>query len=214
MSISFPKIYPILDSSCIPAEDRSAFLRTLGEALASSGVKMLEYRNKTGSEAELRADTAILRAAMPAGKVKLILGDRADLVEEFGFDGAHLEQGDITPAEARRLLGPERIIGTSGGGDALSQRILEAPEANYYSVGAVFPTQTKQLTKPPIGVEGVRRLRALAGAGPVLSAVGGITRATTLEVLAAGADMVAVCGGIFRQPDPAAEFRRWMAALG
>jgi len=63
-------------------------------------------------------------------------------------------------------------------------------------------------------MNGVRRLREEAGPGPVLVAVGGITLATAAEALAAGASMVAVAGGIFRQADPAAEFRRWMMELG
>jgi thiamine-phosphate pyrophosphorylase len=85
---------------------------------------------------------------------------------------------------------------------------------DYLSIGPVYPTRTKQTSKPPIGLEGVRRLRAQAGAGPVLVAVGGITLATAATALAAGATVVAVAGALFRQPDPAAEFRRWVAELG
>ena len=214
MAISFPKIYPILDTSFIPAAGRAEHLRRLGGSLAEAGVTLLEYRNKTGAEAELLSDAAVLRAAMPAGQVKLILDDRADLIEQIGFDGVHVDAGDATPAEARRLLGPDRIIGTfGGGGSGMVPGILETP-ANYFSIGIVYPTRTKQVSSPPIGIEGVRKLRAEAGAAPVLVAIGGITLATAAEVLAAGASVVAVAGAIFRQPDPAAEFRRWMAELG
>ena len=150
---------------------------------------------------------------MPAGKIKLILDDRVDLVEQIGFDGVHVDAGDAAPAEARRRLGPERIVGTFGGSEALVPGILDEP-VDYFSIGPVFPTRTKQTTKTPIGMEGVRRLREEAGAGPVLVAVGGITLATAAEALAAGASMVAVAGGIFRQADPAAEFRRWIVELG
>jgi thiamine-phosphate pyrophosphorylase len=90
--------------------------------------------------------------------------------------------------------------------------ILAAP-VNYFSIGAVFATRTKQVSSPLIGMEGIRRLRQEAGAGPVLVAIGGITMASAAEALAAGATVVAVAGGIFRQPDPAAEFRRWVAEL-
>jgi thiamine-phosphate pyrophosphorylase len=85
---------------------------------------------------------------------------------------------------------------------------------DYLSIGPVYPTRTKQTSKAPIGMEGVRRLREEAGPGPVLVAVGGITLATAAEALAAGATVVAVAGAIFRQPEPAAEFRRWLAELG
>jgi thiamine-phosphate pyrophosphorylase len=213
MSFLFPKLYPILDTSFIPAMGRYEFLRRLGGSLADAGVTLLEYRNKNGAETELKADAAVLRTALPAGQVKLILDDRAELVEEIGFDGAHVDDGDLKPAEARRLLGPERIIGTFGGGAALVEGILAQP-ADYFSIGVVYPTRTKQVAAAPIGLEGVRRLRELAGPGPVLAAIGGITRANSAEVLAAGATMVAIAGGLFRQQDPAAEFRGWMAELG
>ena len=66
MSISFPKIYPILDSAAIPQANRKEFLHKLASELAEAGVTLLEYRNKTGSESELLTDAAILRAAFPA----------------------------------------------------------------------------------------------------------------------------------------------------
>ncbi len=140
MRNSFPKIYPILDSSYIPAIGRAEFLRRLAGSLAEAGVTLLEYRNKAGLEDELKTDAAVLRAALPAGQVKLILDDRVDLVESLGFDGVHVDAGDVTPTEARRLLGPERLIGTFGGGDALLADILRAP-VDYLSIGPVFHHQ-------------------------------------------------------------------------
>jgi thiamine-phosphate pyrophosphorylase len=213
MPFSFPKVYPILDSSYIPTVGRADFLRRLGGSLAEAGVTLLEYRNKNGSEDELKADAEVLRGALPVAQVKLILDDRVDLVQAVGFDGAHVDAGDVTPTEARRLLGPGRLIGAFGGGDALLADILLAP-VDYLSIGPVFPTRTKQTTKAPIGVEGVRWLRAQAGPGPVLVAVAGITLETAAAVLLAGADVVAVSEALFRQADPAGEYRNWVAELG
>jgi thiamine-phosphate pyrophosphorylase len=213
MSHSFPRVYPILDASIIPATDRVAFLQRLSSELTAAGVTLLEYRNKAGFEAELIADGEALRAAMPAGRVRLILDDRVDLVERLQFDGVHVDAGDASPAETRRLLGPNRIVGTFGGSEALVEDILLAP-VDYLSIGPVFSTRTKQTSRPPIGPEGVKWLRAQAGPAPVLVAVGGITRATAASVILAGADVVAVSEGIFGQPDAAAEFRAWMAELG
>ena len=212
MSNSFPKLYPILDAAYIPALGRGAYLHMLGSRLADAGVTLLEYRNKSGDDAELRADAAILRSELPEGKVKLILDDRADLIEHIGFDGVHVDAGDIPPTEARRLLGPDAIIGTFGGRDAILPGVLSEP-VDYFSIGPVFHTRTKHTSKPPIGVEGVRSLRAQAGPAAILVAVGGITLATAAAVLAAGADRVAVSEAIFRHTDPAGEFRRWMAEL-
>jgi thiamine-phosphate pyrophosphorylase len=213
MTILFPKVYPILDASILPLAGRTEFLRRLGGQLAEDGVELLEYRNKSGSDAEILADAQALREAMPVGQVKLILDDWADLVDKTGFDGVHVDTGDRTPAEARLLLGPERIVGTYGGTEKLEADILLAP-ADYFSIGPVFPTRTKATSKTPIGPDGVRQLRAEAGPDTVLVAVGGITLATAAEVLAAGANVVAVAEAIFGQADPAAEFRRWKAELG
>jgi thiamine-phosphate pyrophosphorylase len=213
MRFLFPKIYPILDASTIPVEGRAAYLRRLGGSLADAGVTLLEYRNKTGAEGELLADAEILREAMAAEKVKLILDDRADLVVRVGFDGVHVDAGDVTPAEARRLLGPDRIVGTFGGSDGLLPGILEEP-VDYIAIGPVYPTTTKQTKTTPIGLEGVRRLRLAAGPDRVLTAAAGITLETAPLVLAAGASTVAVSAAIFRGEDPAAEFRRWLAVVG
>jgi thiamine-phosphate pyrophosphorylase len=213
MKFAFPRIYPILDSSFIPSASRADFLRQLGASFSDAGVTLLEYRNKTGLVAEILADAAILRASMPREKTKLILDDRADLVEQSGFDGVHVDAGDLTPAEARRLVGPDRIVGTFGGSDTLLPGVLEAP-VDYLAIGPVFATRTKQTDKRPIGIDGVRRLREQAGPDVILSAAAGITLASAIAVLDAGASMVAVAEAIFRVPDPAAEFTRWVKHLG
>lgn len=188
------------------------FLDRLGKSLADAGVMLLEYRAKGAADAELLADAEVLRRAMPAGQVKLILDDRADLVERAGFDGVHVDAGDVSPGEARRILGPDRIVGTFGGSDLLLPGVLELP-ADYFSIGPVFATTTKKTDKARIGIEGVRRLREAAGAGPALVAAAGITFETAPQVLAAGATTVAVAAALFTRPDPAAEFRRWLDAM-
>ena len=216
MPFRFPVVYPILDASFIPSPiaspDRLAFLKRLGSSLADAGVTLLEYRNKTGTDAELIADARILRMSMPAGKVKLILDDRCDLVDATEFDGVHVDAGDISPIEARKLLGSGRIVGTFGGSGSLLPGILEEP-VDYLAIGPVFPTTTKQTSKAPIGIEGVRHLREQAGADAVLVAAAGITLETAAAVLEAGASTLAVAAAIFRAPDPAEEFRRWMQTL-
>jgi thiamine-phosphate pyrophosphorylase len=212
MTTSIPTIYPILDSARIPATGRTNFLHRLGRSLADAGVTLLEYRNKSGAEAELLSDAEVLRESLPAGQVKLILDDRVDLVLRAGFDGVHVDPGDASPGEARRILGPGLIIGTFGGGASLVPGVLNEP-ADYFSIGPVFATTTKQTEKAPIGVEGVRRLRGEAGPNPMLVAAAGVTLATAPAVLAAGANTVAVAAALFGAPDPAAEFRRWSAVL-
>ena len=196
----------------IPCQKRDEFLRRLGGALADAGVLLLEYRNKSGSDEEVLADAAILREAIPP-PARLILDDRAHLVAEAGFDGVHVDAGDLAPSEARNLLGLGRIVGTFGGSEALIPGVLEQP-ADYFSIGPIGLTTTKVTSKAPIGPEGVRRLRAAAGPGVVLVAAGGITLENAPEVIEAGATTVAVAAAIFRTPDAASEFRRWKKLLG
>ncbi len=213
MPFRFPKLYPILDSSVLPAEGRASHLHELGSSLAGVGVPLLEYRNKTGTDEQILEDAEALRAAMPMGKVRLILDDRADLVQQVNFDGVHVDSGDLSPAEARALLGPDKIVGTYGGTEALLPGILDAP-VDYLSIGPIYPTTTKSTTKSPIGLDGVRQLRIQAGPDAILVAVGGITLDTASEILAAGASVIAVSAAIFRAADPAAEARRWIKSLG
>lgn len=211
MEFVFPKVYPILDSARIPREDRAAFLHQLATSLAKAGVALLEYRNKTGAESEILSDASILRAAMP--ETRLILDDRVDLVDQTRFDGVHVDSGDQTADEARQILGPNRIIGTFGGSEDLVTGILQA-QADYLSIGPIAHTTTKQTTKPPIGAEGVRRLREQAGPAVRLIAVGGVTLEMAPLLIAAGATAVAVAAAIFGSANPAGEFERWKQAVG
>jgi thiamine-phosphate pyrophosphorylase len=161
MGFSLPLVYPILDSAYIPAMDRAAFLERLGRSLADAGVRLMEYRNKIGADAEVLADARILRAAMP--QARLILDDRVDVAMAAGFDGVHVDAGDLPPVDARRLLGAEAVIGTSAGSEAQLLEGLASP-VDYVALGPVFPTMTKQTSAASIGIEGVRRFRALVGA--------------------------------------------------
>jgi thiamine-phosphate pyrophosphorylase len=212
MSFSLPRVYPILDSSVIPSIGRAAWLDRLARSLADAGITLLEYRNKPGSDAELLADCAVLRQALPAGQVRLVLDDRAHLVLAAGFDGVHVDADDVSPSEARALLGPGRLVGTFGGSENLRPGILSEP-ADYLAIGPVFPTTTKDTNRPPIGIAGVRRLREQAGPTAILVAAAGITLASAPEIIASGANTVAVAAAIFCQKDPAAEFSLWIKRL-
>jgi thiamine-phosphate pyrophosphorylase len=211
MWLRLPKVYPILDSSTIPASaERESFLDRLGRSLADAGVELLEYRNKPGPDAEVFADARALRVAMPA--VKLVMDDRVDVALAAGFDGVHVDTGDLPPDVARKLMGADALIGTSAGGEAKWGEAVGL-SADYVAFGPVFATTTKQTPLQPIGIEGVRRFRAVAGPDVVLVAAAGITLETAPDVLSAGTDTVAVSAAIFRAAEPAKEFRRWLERL-
>ena len=213
-SQSIPRLYPILDAGILPAqpEARAEFLSHLGRELAATDLTLLEYRNKRDSDAQVFADALLLRTLLPAGRVRLVLDDRVDVALAAAFDGVHVDAGDLPPQAARALLGTERIVGTSASSASALTAALAQP-VDYVSFGPIFPTTTKQTDVAPIGMEGVRRFRALAGAGAVLVAAAGITLDTAPAILAAGASAVAVSAAIFHAENPAAEIRKWLKVL-
>lgn len=155
---------------------------------------MLQYRNKSGSEAEVLADALVLRSAAPVGQCTLILNDYPRLAIEAGFDGVHVGQGDMPVEEARALVGYERIVGVS---THTPEQISNAEwnSADYTAIGPVFATSTKLNPDPVIGLEGVMHARNLTIKR--LIAIGGITLENCKTVLDAGADSVAVISAIF-----------------
>jgi thiamine-phosphate pyrophosphorylase len=128
------------------------------------------------------------------------------------FDGVHVDAGDIPPPDARLLMGSGAIIGTSASDEPQLTAALSSG-VDYVAFGPVFPTSTKQTSAPPIGIEGVRRFRALAGAGPKLVAAAGITLESAPAILRAGADCLAVSSAIFAKEDPSSVLRKWLDLL-
>jgi thiamine-phosphate pyrophosphorylase len=153
---------------------------------------------------QLRAEPALsLSKGVPAPhNLKLIMNDRADLCLAAGFDGAHVGQGDLSPEAVRAIIGPERWLGVSTHNpEQLGEADLTS--ADYLAIGPVFATSSKDKPDPVVGLEGVRRARALTR--KPLVAIGGITRANAASVIEAGADSVAVISDLLREPRKSAE---------
>jgi thiamine-phosphate pyrophosphorylase len=190
------RLYPILDAGFLspPGPLREARLRSWMAELLSAGVTLLQYRNKTGTEAEVLTDALVLRAAAPIGLCTLILNDYPRLAVEAGFDGVHVGQGDMPVEEARALVGYERMVGVS---THTPEQISDAGwnSADYTAIGPVFATSTKLNPDAVIGVEGVLRAQDLTIKR--LVAIGGITLENCRAVLDAGADSLAVISAIF-----------------
>jgi thiamine-phosphate pyrophosphorylase len=130
------------------------------------------------------------------------MNDRADLCLAVGFCGMHVGQDDLSPESARRLIGPELVLGISTHNP---QQLRDADQttADYLAIGPVFATSSKERPDPVVGLEGVRRARELTG--KPLVAIGGITRANARFVIEAGADSVAVISDLIRGPRKSAE---------
>jgi thiamine-phosphate pyrophosphorylase len=201
-----PTLYAILDASCF-SDDAALFV--FARELAVAGVTLVQYRNKHGSARqmlshgrELRHIFASAASSSNVAPATLIMNDRADLCLAAGFDGVHVGQDDLSPAGVRSVIGPERWLGVSTHNPE-QIRTADQTDAAYIAVGPVFATGSKANPDPVIGLNGVRAARALTR--KPLVAIGGITRANFREVLAAGADSVAVIRDLLKDPRRAAQ---------
>lgn len=196
--IRLPRLYAILEASRFP--DTPALLYVAGE-LQTGGVTLLQYRNKTGSARRILEDARELKRRV-SESVRLIMNDRADLCVAAGFDGVHVGQDDLSPEGARRVIGPGLILGVSTHNPKQLQE-SNSTSADYLAIGPVFGTSTKENPDPVVGIDGVRRARALTR--KPLVAIGGITRENVRTVIEAGADSVAVISDLLREPRKSAE---------
>jgi thiamine-phosphate pyrophosphorylase len=129
----------------------------------------------------------------------LIVNDRADLALLLKADGIHVGQEDLPPRDARRLLGPDAVIGLSV--ETLEQALeAEAEDIDYLGVSPIFATPTKPDTRGEWGLAGLRRLRRLTRRD--LVAIGGINPENAGAVIEAGADGIAVVSAICAAADP------------
>lgn len=196
--IALPRLYAILDTNCFP--DAEALVAAAQE-LVSAGCTVLQYRNKSGN-ARTMLDQARELKRRVGDSVTLIMNDRADLCLAADFDGVHVGQDDLSPESVRKIIGPNRMLGVSTHNpDQLREADLTS--ADYLAIGPVFATTSKEKPDPVVGLEGVRRARALTR--KPLVAIGGITRANAASVIDAGADSVAIISDLVRDPRKSAE---------
>jgi thiamine-phosphate pyrophosphorylase len=204
--IVLPRLYPILDSNSFT--DPQSLLAAC-EELVSAGCTLIQYRNKSRNPRqmldqprELRERVSRIENQSPHPRVRLIMNDRADLALAADFDGVHVGQDDLSPEAVRKIIGPNRWLGVSTHNP---EQVAEADQtsADYLAIGPVFSTSSKDKPDPVVGLEGVRRARALTR--KPLVAIGGITRANAAPVIAAGADSVAVISDLLWEPRKSAE---------
>ena len=191
--------------------DLDAFAGELEAALGAGDVAALQIRLKPAGDDQVRA---AVRRFMPIAHrhgVAVILNDRPDLAAELGCDGVHVGDEDPAVETARRILGPHAMIGATCR-DSRHQA-MEAAEAgaDYVAFGAFFPTDTKQTTARPDPE--ILTIWQETMAVPCV-AIGGITVDNAAVLIAAGADFLAVSGGVWRHPEgPAAAVRAFDALM-
>ena len=169
------------------------------EAAAAGGTTIVQLRDPGASTRSLIDQGRALKPLLDGFGVPLIVNDRIDVALAIGADGVHVGRNDMQPDDARRLLGPDAIVGWSVTGvDDLGA--IDPAVVDYVGVGPVFPTATKPDAAAPLGVDGVRALRPRIPV-PVV-AIGGIGLANAAEVVAAGVDGVAVVSAICAAASP------------
>jgi thiamine-phosphate pyrophosphorylase len=183
-------------------DDLDAFARALASALDAGDVAALQLRLKDAAEPVIAEAVKVLLPITQRHDVALILNDRPDLAARFGCDGVHVGQEDASCAEARRLVGPDRIVGvTCHDSRHLAMDAAEAG-ADYVAFGAFFETSTKDVStraEPEILSIWQESMQT-----PCV-AIGGITVDNCRPLVAAGADFIAVSAGVWSHPQgPAA----------
>jgi thiamine-phosphate pyrophosphorylase len=176
-------------------------LLVFAEELCAGGCTLLQYRNKSGNAGLMLEQARELKKHL-GDSVRWIMNDRADLCLAAEFDGLHVGQEDLSPEAVRGIIGPERWLGVSTHNPE-QLREADLTSADYLAIGPVFATSSKDKPDPVVGLEGVRRARALTR--KPLVAIGGITRANAASVIEAGADSVAVISDLLREPRKSAE---------
>jgi len=193
----FPRFYPIVDKASLDA--RGIRVSCFVGELARAGVKMVQLRDKVSAEQDVLRCSKVMSAAFAGTDTVLIMNDRADLAVLAGWNAVHVGHLDMTPCAVRRVLGDEAHAGKGfvGISTHCEEQVMAANAgcADYVAVGPVFTTGTKTDAEPVVGLEGVRRARELTQ--KPIGAIGGITLENAKSVMEAGADCVAVIGGLF-----------------
>ena len=188
-----------------------AFAELLAAALDAGDVACVQLRLKDVDDAAIRRACDVLMPVAQSRDVAFILNDRPDLALAAGCDGVHVGQQDTPYKEARRLLGPDRIIGVTCHDDR--DLAMEAAEAgaDYVAFGAFFPSGTKETQHRPDPE--ILRWWSEVMTVPVV-AIGGITAENCAPLVAAGTDFLAVSGAVWGHAQgPGAAVRAFLAAI-
>ncbi len=161
------------------------------------GVTMLQLREKHFDFELIKQRAVELRLLLRPYKIPLIINDLVELALEIDADGVHIGQRDMSPLQARKLLGPNKIIGLSV--ESIEELLLsnEIDEVDYVSISAVLPSKTKTNYKKIWGLDGVTT--AVQFSKHPITAIGGITLRNAANIMQSGVDGLAVIGAIYDQ---------------
>ncbi len=194
MHFALPKIYPITDTRITKISHAEQVKK-----LIKGGAKFIQLREKYLSPKDFYDDALEALKIARAENVKIIINDRVDVALALKADGVHLGQDDLSPAEARKILGENAIIGFSTHNLEQLAEAVKMP-IDYAAIGPVFTTKTKENPDETVGIEIVKKARKLIGNFPLV-AIGGINATNFLDVLSAGADSTAIISDLLAEAD-------------
>lgn len=207
--MELPRLYAIVDVEASTRAGRRAY--DVAVAYLSGGARLLQLRAKTLASGAFLDLAGVVADAVVAAGARLIVNDRADIARLVGA-GVHVGQQDLSPGDARRVLGPHAIVGVSTHTPPQIEAAIREP-VSYVAVGPVFHTSTKATGYTAAGlslIEAAVRLAAPCGL-PVV-AIGGITLDRAPGTIEAGAASVAVITDLLTA-DPEARVREYLSAL-
>ncbi|WP_313554805.1 thiamine phosphate synthase [Agrobacterium cavarae] len=190
-------------------------LAELAALAAHNGATIIQYRDKTASTRQMIDQARAIVEALKDTGVPLVINDRLDVAMATGADGVHLGADDMDADTARRLLGPDAIIGLTVKSMADARHVAQAP-ADYACIGGVFETTSKVNPDTPVGLAGLKQIRTyLRNERPDLpvGAIAGITLERVPDVIAAGANGVALISALFRTDDIATTAKAFRNAV-
>ncbi len=194
------RVYALVD----PERAGGHALPDLAWLLAAGGATLFQLRDKYGTTRDMVAQARAIGENLAPYKIPLLINDRVDVALAAGADGVHVGQDDMAVEDARRLLGPDAIIGLSIKTEAQAEA-APVDLLDYVGIGGVFVTASKDNPDPPIGVAGLARIVAVfrrrAPKLP-LCAIAGIDLGNAASTIAAGADGVAVISALSLAPTP------------
>ncbi len=199
-----PRVYPILDSDALA--HRGIALQTAAAAFLEGGAGILQVRHKGHWSREFFESAKRIAALCREAGAQFVINDRADIA--LLLDAAlHIGQDDLSPRDARKLMGSEPMIGFSS--HNVEQLCAAGGEpVDYVALGPIFGTASKRNPDPAVGLEELRRCRALIE--KLLVGIGGITLENAPDVWQAGADSVAVIAGLLPETGTARGLRERM----
>jgi thiamine-phosphate pyrophosphorylase len=204
----FDLFYPVLDTEA--AARRGIDPVSAAARILEGGARILQLRHKGVFSREVFRQAREIGELCRTAGARFVINDRADIAALLGAD-LHLGQDDLSPADARRVVGKDLSIGFSTHNESQLRAAAEEP-VDYLAIGPIFGTSSKLNPDPVVGLDELRRLRAFTDRP--LVGIGGITRANAHAVLEAGADSVAVINDLF--PDDGnirARVEEWLSVV-